>query len=76
MVIRAGTYDAVSEVKGTIEFAKKIKQAQPKLYEFAFSKHSKDSISELLNVVSLEPVVHLSGMFFHLLQSFVNFQVL
>ncbi|BCE01674.1 exodeoxyribonuclease I [Marinicellulosiphila megalodicopiae] len=56
-------HDAVSDVKATIEFAKKIKQAQPKLYDFAFSKRSKHAVSELLNVGSFEPIVHVSGMF-------------
>jgi len=56
-------HDAVSDVYATIEFAKKIKQAQPKLFDFAFSKRSKHTVSELLNVGSMQPVVHVSGMF-------------
>ncbi|MCJ8312874.1 MAG: exodeoxyribonuclease I [Saccharospirillaceae bacterium] len=56
-------HDAVSDVKATIEFARKIKQAQPKLYDFAFAKRNKHNVSDILNVGSMKPIVHVSGMF-------------
>jgi len=55
-------HDALSDVYATIAVAKLIKQAQPKLYEFALTLRAKKNVAKLLNWQTREPVVHVSGM--------------
>ncbi|MDA8622103.1 exodeoxyribonuclease I [Psychrosphaera sp.] len=56
-------HDALSDVIATIELAKLIKNKQPKLYNFLFEHRDKNKLSELIDVYSLTPLVHTSGMF-------------
>ena len=59
----SGAHDAMADVYATIAVAKLIKQAQPKLYQFLFSHRGKHKVSGLLQLLSFEPVVHISGMY-------------
>lgn len=54
-------HDALSDVYATIGMAKKIKEAQPKLYQFAFDLKNKRKAAEALNIEALQPVVHISS---------------
>lgn len=56
-------HDALADVQATIDMAKLLKQAQPKLYEFAFSLRDKRRVSHYIDLVNLKPLVHVSGMF-------------
>lgn len=56
-------HDAVSDVKATIDFARLVKETQPKLYDFAFGLRRKQAVAEQLDVFARKPVLHISGMF-------------
>lgn len=56
-------HDALSDVYATIAFAKLIKEAQPKLYDYAYSNRSKQYASKLLNVHQMTPILHVSSKY-------------
>ncbi|OEF24117.1 exodeoxyribonuclease I [Vibrio rumoiensis] len=56
-------HDAMADVIATIELAKKIKQAQPKLFNYLLSMRHKRKLNELIDIVNMTPLVHVSGMF-------------
>lgn len=59
----ANAHDAMADVIATIELAKKLKQAQPKLFNYLFDMRNKKKVSSLIDIVNLTPLVHVSGMF-------------
>jgi len=54
----SGAHDALADVRATIEMARLIKAAQPKLWDLAYSLTNKKTASNLL--VSGKPLVHVS----------------
>lgn len=56
-------HDAMADVVATIEMAKKIKQAQPKLFSYFLSMRHKKALNDLIDIVNLTPLLHVSGMF-------------
>ncbi|MCC2615521.1 exodeoxyribonuclease I [Aestuariibacter halophilus] len=54
-------HDAMSDVYATIGLAKKIKTAQPKLYEYLFNLRNKRAVGELIDCYNLVPLVHVSS---------------
>ncbi|OCG08705.1 exodeoxyribonuclease I [Gilliamella sp. wkB178] len=56
-------HDAMSDVYATIAMAKLIKEKQPKLFNYFFSLRNKNRVVELLDVINMTPIVHVSGMF-------------
>ncbi|WP_299020026.1 exodeoxyribonuclease I [uncultured Photobacterium sp.] len=59
----ANAHDAMADVYATIELAKLLKQNQPKLFNYLFSLRHKRKLQELIDIVELTPLVHVSGMF-------------
>lgn len=59
----SNAHDAMADVIATIELAKKIKQAQPKLFNYLLSMRHKRKLNELVDIVNMTPLVHVSGMF-------------
>ena len=59
----SGAHDALADVYATIALAKLIKQVQPRLFEYVFTHRSKQSLSKLLNVHSVVPVLHASARY-------------
>lgn len=59
----AAAHDALSDVYATIELAKLIKQAQPRLFQFLLDNRGKKAVSSLLQLGSFKPVIHVSGMY-------------
>lgn len=59
----ANAHDAISDVYATIELAKIIKKNQPKLFNYLFNLRNKRKLQELIDIVELTPLVHVSGMF-------------
>ncbi|MGF1716379.1 exodeoxyribonuclease I [Photobacterium chitinilyticum] len=59
----ANAHDAMADVYATIELAKILKQNQPKLFDYLFSLRHKRKLQELIDIVELTPLVHVSGMF-------------
>lgn len=56
-------HDALSDVYATIAIGKLIKQQQPKLFQYLFNLRKKQTVSELIDIVSLAPLVHVSSKF-------------
>jgi exodeoxyribonuclease I len=59
----SNAHDAMADVTATIEMAKKIKQTQPKLFNYFLSMRHKKKLIELIDIVNLTPLLHVSGMF-------------
>ncbi len=62
-ISHAAAHDALSDVHATIALARLIRQAQPKLYHYIFSHRLKAKVLELLQLGSMQPVLHVSGMY-------------
>jgi exodeoxyribonuclease I len=58
-----GAHDALADVVATIEMAKCIKQAQPKLYDWLYQLRSKNKVKPLLDLRNRDMLLHASGMF-------------
>lgn len=56
-------HDALSDVIATIEVAKLIKRAQPKLYQFLFNLRHKQAVADLIDVLKMTPLLHVSAQF-------------
>jgi len=56
-------HDALADVKATIELAKLVRRAQPKLFGFYFNLRKKDKVRKLVSLQSPKPIVHTSAMF-------------
>jgi len=57
--IEHDAHDALADVQATIELTRRLRAAQPKLYDWAFSRRDKRSAADLL-VPGGEPVLHVS----------------
>ncbi|USD63992.1 exodeoxyribonuclease I [Vibrio sp. SCSIO 43136] len=55
-------HDAMADVIATIELAKKVKQAQPKMFDYLYKMRTKRKLNELVDIVNMTPLVHVSGM--------------
>lgn len=62
-IAHEAAHDAMSDVYATIEVAKLIKRAQPKLFDYFFKMRGKRQLSDLIDVLNLVPLMHVSGMF-------------
>ena len=56
-------HDATSDVYATIAIAKLIKQTAPKLFNYYFDLRNKNKVKGLIDIKSMTPLVHVSGMF-------------
>ena len=56
-------HDALSDVYATIALAKRIKQHQPRLFNYIFELRDKRKLAELLNPLKMQPMLHVSSMF-------------
>jgi exodeoxyribonuclease-1 len=59
----ANAHDAMADVHATIELAKKLKQAQPKMFDYLLNMRHKKKLNELVDIVNMTPLMHVSGMF-------------
>ncbi len=56
-------HDAMADVIATIEMAKVVRNAQPKMFDYLLSMRGKHALTTLVDVVKQTPLVHVSGMF-------------
>lgn len=56
-------HDALSDVHATIALARLIKLKQPRLYAYLFANRQKTAVTQLLQLGSFTPLVHVSGRF-------------
>ncbi|MDA3938597.1 MAG: exodeoxyribonuclease I [Spirochaetia bacterium] len=59
----ADAHDALADVYATIEMAKLIYEKQAKLLRYIFSHKTKDSLRQLINLQTREPLVYTSSVF-------------
>ena len=62
-ISHAAAHDALSDVHATIALAKLIRERQPRLYDYVFTRRTKQQIAQLLNVAKPVPVLHVSSMY-------------
>jgi exodeoxyribonuclease-1 len=62
-VAHENAHDAMSDVHATIAMAKRVKQAQPRLFDYLLEHRSKHKINALIDIPAMTPLVHVSGMF-------------
>ncbi len=59
---RAGAaHEALSDVRALIGLARKLRQAQPQLWDYALRLRDKRHAGSLLDTVAQTPVLHISG---------------
>lgn len=59
--VREGdAHEALSDVYATIGMARRFQQAQPRMWEYALRLRDKRYVASLLDVVAMQPVLHIS----------------
>ena len=56
-------HDALADVRATIELTKRLRAAQPKLYDFMFGLKGKKAVLQQLYPLGKKPIVHVSAMY-------------
>lgn len=62
-IAHENAHDAMSDVYATIGLAKCLKQAQPRLFEYLLEHRNKNKLKNLIDIINIKPLVHVSGMF-------------
>lgn len=62
-VAHENAHDAMSDVLATINMAKLLKAAQPRMFDYFYQLRNKNKVSQLIDIVDMTPLVHVSGMF-------------
>lgn len=62
-IAHGAAHDALSDVEATIALARLVRDRQPRLYDYVNKNRDKKSALSMLDVDSLRPVLHVSGMF-------------
>jgi len=58
--IEHDAHDALADVQATLELTRRLRAAQPKLYDWAFKRRDKHSAADLLPPGGSQPVLHVS----------------
>jgi len=56
-------HDAMSDVYATLEIARLVRSAQPRLFDYLYKLRNKRKVSELLQLQASKPVLHVSSMY-------------
>ncbi len=62
-ISHAAAHDALSDVEATIALAKRVKTAQPGLYDHIYSHKHKTTLAPLVDLNTRKPLLHVSSMF-------------
>ena len=62
-IAHEGAHDALADVYATIGLARLVRQRQPRLFDYLFRLRDKRRVGELLDLRSMKPVLHVSGMY-------------
>lgn len=57
-----GAHDALADVRATIDLARLLKKAQPKLFDWSLRMRDYEQVARLLDTVEPQPVLHSSSM--------------
>ena len=63
-ILHDHAHDALSDVRATIGLAKRIYEAQPKLFTYLFNIRKKKDVQALIDLHAKTPFVHTSGMLY------------
>lgn len=62
--VREGdAHEALSDVRALIGLARKLKAAQPRLWDYAFALRDKRKVGALLDVANMTPLLHISSRY-------------
>lgn len=56
-------HDALADVRATIAMARRLREAQPKLFDYLLNLRSKQQVTALIDLQQCRPLVHVSGRF-------------
>jgi exodeoxyribonuclease-1 len=56
-------HDAMSDVYATMAVAKKVKEAQPRLFDYAFGLRRKQAVSQQIQLTQFTPLAHISPFY-------------
>ena len=56
-------HDALADVRATIAMARLLRRAQPRLYDYLLGLRNKHRVTELIDLHTIRPLVHVSGRF-------------
>lgn len=59
----ANAHDAMADVYATIAMAQKVRNSQPRLFEYLLNWRGKQKLATLIDIPQMLPLVHVSGMF-------------
>ncbi|MCB1706332.1 MAG: exodeoxyribonuclease I [Halioglobus sp.] len=62
-ISHTAAHDALSDVHATIALARLIRERQPRLYDYVLKSRDKRTVLAQLDIASMKPVLHVSGMF-------------
>ncbi len=62
-IAHAGAHDALVDVQATIELARRLKAAQPKLWQWVLDNRPKHAVAAMLDPAKGKPVLHVSSRF-------------
>jgi len=60
-IAHEGAHDALVDVRATIDLARRLKEAQPKLFQWALQMRENEQVEKLLDTVEPTPVLHTSS---------------
>jgi len=60
-IAHEGAHDALVDVRATIDLARRLKDAQPKLFQWALQMREPEQVERLLDTVEPSPVLHTSS---------------
>ena len=60
---QGNAHEALSDVQSLIDLARKFKQAQPKLFDYALRLRDKRHAASLLDIANMTPLLHISGKY-------------
>ena len=62
--LREGTaHEALSDVRALIGLARKLRDSQPRLWDYAYALRDKKKTAALLDVANMTPLLHISGKY-------------
>lgn len=62
--VREGmAHEALSDVRALIGLARRMREAQPRLWDYALRLRDKRHVGSLLDTIALKPVLHISGKY-------------
>jgi exodeoxyribonuclease-1 len=59
----ADAHDALADVRATIALARRVREAQPRLYQYYFNLRKKEEVRRIVNLPNAEPILHTSRMY-------------